>query len=586
MRTVLAELGQLDPTLPEEWEPLLTRLVEFSSVFEAAGKPGEGDADAASRLAVLHDELTGMAERLHEPDAELDDATGARIFATALELVTRLEMSTLFEQTKLDTYGSRTLDWYHVDWRGDDADRARIAEWCQTELGVSVETLERIRADLDERLADARRKARVVETLREEFQLYADAETLRSNIRRLTWFLYPDCHLEAEEIELIVVGTAVFLCIPFEKDELDTGRFKKLSLQEQQPIRSFLRRVNDFRPNQFMNFPVFGFLDGRELDGEYIEELANKAGLDESTMRDEISRLVAILPMKDVDKFLVHDVWGHVWQAAMLDFEHMYQELGRYSERLTLSEDVRSFLGEGLTFGDCLNRGPDGVTLDRDSFRLFVAGELLERIPVSFSAAVAELFADVVEFKFVQTNPDRAHEMPSSSHFKAQPAKLDLLINDIHLYFTSATRVFTDAIGEGRARDGLEDELAERGLSESERERVLAAMTEVWQELAEESLADHIVVGRDDNGVVQGNLYGRLCLNFLSLHRAVCLVVKELESLPVEGTPFRGWLELMLLAVSVFFEEDRAQHLWRMDEYLIEDFLPRVRAFAAALAES
>ena len=40
------------------------------------------------------------------------------------------------------------------------------------------------------------------------------------------------------------------------------------------------------------------------------------------------------------------------------------------------------------------------------------------------------------------------------------------------------------------------------------------------------------------------------------------------------------------LAVSVFFEEDRAQHLWRMDEYLIEDFLPRVRAFAAALAES
>ena len=133
-----------------------------------------------------------------------------------------------------------------------------------------------------------------------------------------------------------------FFCLPFEKDQLTTERFAKLNADEQQPIRDFLARVNRFKQWQFAHFPVFGYLRGEDLDARLLEQLAARCEMDTAEVAREISALTAIIPLQEVDKYVVHDVWGHSWQASMLQFDKMYQQLATFADPLSLRSCVPS----------------------------------------------------------------------------------------------------------------------------------------------------------------------------------------------------------------------------------------------------
>jgi hypothetical protein len=387
----------------------------------------------------------------------------------------------------LDTAGSRTLAVYEADYYGSAEHVQGVYQRLRDGLGLSEADLADLAAVVDRDLADARRMQAVVQALREEFRLEADQPDLRDRIHRFFQAFFPGVPVAADEVDLIVTGTLVFLCLPFEGTDLTTPRFAALSPDQQAPIRAFLEDNRRFTQERFGRFPAFGLCGARRVPPELVARLAERAALGPAQMERELGRLVTILPTAEVDKYVVHDVWGHGWQASMLGFEEMYERMARFADPLALDEAAA--ISTRPTFRSCFRGAGDDLALDEDCLREFIAAELAERLPVALSAALAEMMADVAEFKVIALDPAQAATMPSSSLFKIFPSKLDLTMQDLPFYFNQATKVFRLWAASAKRRQRTVDELVRAGADAQAAARAVAQAARVWEGLASDRFA-------------------------------------------------------------------------------------------------
>lgn len=580
MPAVLTDSTICDSHVPGSWRGVLTDLRAFwelsSSLFNQDALPQVGQV---ADLVELHERLVAESKELLEPEAmrDVDGKDLARLFARSVLLVIHMKESIVADGEVLDTASSRTMPLYEADFYGSpeyaDALRARLAE----RLNLSAGELAAIANGVQLDLADARRKQAVVRALCAEFGLTADAPLLRARVYSCFRALYPDAPLVADEVELIVTGTLIFFCLPYHGEELTTSRFATLSSEEQSAVRDFLGRNGKFYQRRFANFPAFGFLDGERTDPALVARLAERAGLQASEITHELGRLVTILPLAEVDKYVVHDVWGHGWQASMLRFEQMYEELANYADPLSLAEQANSLQGRGMTFGECFQGRGEDLALDPQRFRQFVLGELAERLPVALSAVLAEMMADVAEFKVLALAPGQAESMPSSSLFRIFPSKLDLTLQDLPFYFSQATKVFRLWARSAERRGQTCAELVRAGAAPQAAEKAVQQAATQWEEMAEGLLAPKLDWSEAPDECLQVNVFTRVALNFVGIHRAIIDTYRRLDSLPVDGLPLKSYRDLLVLAASVFFETDRPRNLWRVDEFLSLHFVSLCR---------
>ncbi len=363
-------------------------------------------------------------------------------------------------------------------------------------------------------------------------------------------------------------------------EELNTPTFPSRGQASQKAVREFLRKVNTFRQKQFAHFPVFGFLQGEKLDQIVLERLAASAGMLPREVAHEISRLATILPLADVDEYLLHDVWGHSWQASMLRFETMYEEMARYADQLELNESTILPSGERMTFRDCFRGNGAEFTLDEERFKGFVHAEIAERLPVALSGVLAEMMADAAEYKFLKLHPDKADALPSTSLFKFFPTKLDLTIRDMAFYFSQATKTIRLWAEGTNRQQKTNDELVRNGASSEAANAAVARAVAIWSDLDAWAYAPRLCWKHAPDNRLRVNVMNRVALNFLGVHRAIVDVSRCLDELHPTGLPLHSFRDLMLIGVSVFFEADRAKNLWRVDEYLSLRFVPLCRLLA------
>ncbi|MGE0606771.1 MAG: hypothetical protein AB7O62_06560 [Pirellulales bacterium] len=577
MPAVLTDSTICDTFVPGTWRGVLEDLRAFSAL---QARIDEQD-DAASPMQIaelveLHERLVAKSASLLEPESlsDLGDDDLARLFARGMLLVMRLKDCIAADQEVLDTAGSRTLSALEADFYQSEENTHAVRRLLQERLALSSGDLAALEAEVEHDLADARRKQAIVRALREEFGLSANSPLLRARVFACFQALYPDAPLVADEVELIATGTLIFFCVPFAGSELVTPRYAGLPVEEQAVVRAFLERNGKFYQRRFANFPAFGFLDGDKVDADLLQRLANRAGLSTTDVAGELGRLVTLLPLAELDKYLVHDVWGHGWQASMLRFERMYEELAEYADPLGLAESAKSHLGRGLTFGGCFDGRGDDLLLDEFRFRQFVQGELAERLPVAMSAVLAEMLADVAEFKFIALQPGRAGDLPSSSLLRIFPAKLDLTLQDLPFYFQQATKVFRLWAKSANRRQQTSAALVAAGASSAAAQAAVARAAAIWDELAEGLFSPSLTWSESPDGRLQVNAFTRVMLNFVGIHRAVIDTYRRLESLSTCGLPLKSYRDLLVLSASVFFEADRPRNLWRVDEFLSVKLIP------------
>ena len=195
----------------------------------------------------------------------------------------------------------------------------------------------------------------------------------------------------------------------------------------------------------------------------------------------------------------------------------------------------------------------------------------------AFSAALAEMMADVVEYKLLKAHPGQRDAMPSSSFFKLFPSKLDLTLQDVTRYFEQATEVFRRWAAEPERRRRTCDELVQRGATRPAAEAAVQQALGEWETLARSFYAPQLWWEAAPGGHLRVNAFTRIALNFLGIHRAVVETYRRIEDVPVGTLPLESFKDLLVIGASVFFEADRPRNLWRVDEYLSLRFLPLCR---------
>jgi hypothetical protein len=177
------------------------------------------------------------------------------------------------------------------------------------------------------------------------------------------------------------------------------------------------------------------------------------------------------------------------------------------------------------------------------------------------------MMADVIEYKFLEDNPDKSSLMPSSSAFKELPTKLDLTFQDIPFYFTQATKVFRSFAVKPERQAKIVKQLMADGAEESTAQVAVSRAVELWKRIEANRYSEELQFEFGPGDEISLNVIGRLYLNFASIHASALRCYRAVEGLTPDGSLLWSFRELMLIAASVFFEKAPARNLWRIDEF-------------------
>ena len=297
-----------------------------------------------------------------------------------------------------------------------------------------------------------------------------------------------------------------------------------------------------------------------------------------------LTRMIGFLPIEELDKYLIHDTWGHQWQESLLDFEELYTELSLFNLPLSVMESA-SVLGEHTTFGDAFLKSASGkIHLDPEILTKFIDSELYERSIVAFTPILAEMLADVVEYKFLKLHPEQDHLMPSSSLLKDYPSKLDLTLEDLHNCFERASEAFQTWVDSEEAKQRLHHEICEKfDIQESESNYnelnyILEEAVAICKERLERFYQPEWYWEKTEDNNLKLNAFSFAALNFLRIHTAFLNTYQKLSQLETSY----GFMDALVLAMGTFFEKEPQRHIWQLDRFLTEGFLPRWKKFADA----
>lgn len=583
MPAVLTDTHLADPHVPLAWRGVLEDLrafLELEQQLKTLAAPG-----SAEELKKLHDRVVERSAELLEP-AALNDLPAEEVhrllLRSALTLV-RLKTAVVADQSVLDTAGSRTLGLFEADYFGTPETVAGFVDRVRAVLGLSTEDVRREEAALASDLVDAERKQAIVRALRDEFDLWPDAPGLRAGIARLFQTIYPGAPLPSEEVELVVTSTLVFFCLPLDKkgEALTTDRFAALPPAEKAAVQRFLHEQKRFTQRRFASFPAFGLVECQRLELDFIERIAERARVSAANVIEELPRLMTILPLAEIDKYLIHDVWGHGWQASMLRFDDLYEQIADFAQPLELEEAATTANAVRIGLAECFVGSGEALQLDEAKFRAFAIAEVCQRLPIALSAVLAEMLADVAEYKFLAEHPDQADWLPSSSRLAAYPAMLDLTLADIPFYFSQATKVFRLWMTQESRQKRLIEQLVELGAAPTAACFAVSHAIDAWRQLECGYFRPELSWTEVD-GRLRVNAFTRVVLNFVGLHRTLLATYRDVAAQAPGRLPLKSFRDLFVLAASVFFEADPARNLWRVDEFLTLAFVPFCRRLAEA----
>src|SRR6056297_1551326 len=567
MPAVLTDRNACDDRVPADWEEVLVNLHAFQELEQSLRKRSPTAAQR-QQLLTLHDALVQQSAGLLEPHV-LDDVSEtelAQLFAKSVYLLMKIGACVAAEPPPLDTAGSQTLTRYEADFFASPVHQTELRDALHAISPLTNNELAAIERAVEQDAAAVADKQAIVSAIRTEFHLWEENPNINEATFRCFSALYPNTGFVAGEIRVIVTGMMIFFCIPFKGTELQSERFTTLSDQEKQPVRDFLARLSRFSQWQFAHFPVFGFLRGEDLPAELLQRLSKHSGRELPEVARQLSCLTAIIPLDQIDKYVVHDVWGHGWQASLLKFDNLYTELATYAQPFQL-DDACDQREPRLLFGDCFEQVDGRVDLNHETLIRFVERTITHRLPVALTPVLAELLADVAEFKllsYIAADPDL---LPSSSLMEAFPAKLDLLVQDLHLYFRQATKGFRLWASKPSRQQQTIDALVARGATHASAKHSVDQAVAAWQELAAERFSEQ-PRWRRDGEYLRVNLAARVALNFLGVHRETLHAYERVGTLQLGQRPIKGFRDLLLIGASVFFVQSPERNLGRMDEWL------------------
>ncbi len=580
--------------IPSSWEPVLERLKRFEALTQQIDKAkkeqGTDSTEILKTFYTQHDALmSDTCARLQRALTYCDEATLDTAFVEAVWLALEHYPSLVHhpEIENLDTAGSKIFALFAPDAPGVSDEREKLKTQLQRAFGLDSEMVDRLTRDLSVRTNPLRYRHQIMRSLETRFNLVSNNPKLDADTLQLFQSLYPGAPFQTGEVKLVKTSSALYFCLPTEPREKgqESNTSTAVGSGEHNPSQGptayyekFLRKIWEVEP--FAHFPVFGTFNAEDLDLTLRQEIAADTDLSLELVTSTLTRMIGVLPLAEFDKYLIHDTWGHQWQESLLDFEEPYTALTLFKRPLSLTETA-SVMGEQTSFSDTFVKTEAGtIELDSTKLQQFIDAELYERAIIAFTPILAEMLADVVEYKFLELYPEQAHLLPSSSLLKTFPSKLDLTLVDLRTCFVHASEVFQNWVTSESTQQQLHNEICEKLdiPNDATKHKELSQILNTAVELCKAQLHafyqpewswETVKMGEDS--ALKLNAFSFAALNFLRIHTALIQTYEDLSQIK---TPY-GFKDILVLAMGTFFERNPQQNIWQLDSFLTEAFLPR-----------
>ena len=572
--------------IPSSWEPILERLKRLEGLAQQITKiKKEQHGDSSEIRKTFHAQhnalLADTRSHLKHVPFECDEATLDLAFVEAVWLALEHYPALVHhpEIENLDTAGSKIFTLFTPDAPTSLDLREKLKSALQQAFNLDAATVDRLNRDLSIRVRPLHHRHQIMKSLETRFNLVSDNPKLDADTLQLFRSLYPGAPFEVGEVKLVKTSSALYFCLPTEpiekaqKPEQHAGN--STSQHPKTHYEKFLRKIWEVEP--FAHFPVFGTFNAEALDLTLRQEIVTDTELPLALITATLTRMIGVLPLAELDKYLIHDTWGHQWQESLLDFEVPYTALTLFQRPLSLTETASVF-GTQTSFADTFVKTDAGtIELDPVKLQQFIDAELYERKIIAFTPILAELLADVVEYKFLELYPEQEHLLPSSSLLKAFPSKLDLTLVDLRTCFVHAAEVFQNWVTSASTQQDLHAEICEKldipndTSKHEEVSQILRNAVELCEAQLHTFYQPEWSWEQTEDGYLKLNAFSFAGLNFLRIHTALIQTYKALSKIE---TPYH-FKDILVLAMGTFFEKNPQEHIWQLDSFLTEAFLPR-----------
>lgn len=546
-----------EPTVAASYLPLLRRLDRFDHLNEAQRKRREAGADLdLEMLTEHHDAIHDMALQRAGEGRRIEEQEATEAFVCGMLRALRYRDTVLAGPPLVDLAGSKTLADFAPDIDPTHAEAVRTA--LRDGMGLEPAVFDRLESGLEAELKRVGHRSEIVAALDARFPL----DDPREGPHALFTALFPDHPLAPGEVSLVRTGTSLFFCIPYDEHVL-TAPARERTPAEQADLRAFLERIAQFEQPYLANFPVFGCFHAGQVEPALLDALCSETRLPRNKLIRKLTTMVAVLPTDKLDQYLVHDAWGHQWQALLYDFESRYQDASRYRRPPAYNG------GYGPKHIDLLWAAKKYA--ETGSFEVFdgwIQAAFGHRLLTTLAGLFAEVLADAVEYKYLHQHPEKRTLMPSSSFFKELPAKLDLTLHDLPWYFEMAQKGFGRLAWSTDERGRLTDALRAEGHEDPEQiADALAGRVASW--LDETYRGD--LTFRADGEQVHVNVFARVALHFAQLHASLNALYERLERQPLPDG-FAHFGDALVFTTASFYERDFLANFWTTDDFLEQWF--------------
>lgn len=483
------------------------------------------------------------------------------VWARTTEATLQLQACTIGPAPIIDTLQAATLSAYRADWDGSACDADRLREWMQQRFQISSDTWQHEKEILEVDMQDTRDKSRLIAAIRQLFELDSPTDVQQRNANRFLCRLFPELQGAFAACHVTVSATLFFFALPdlFSDDQTTDIAHAGFTV--------FRSRLKKFKQWQFSQFPMFGFLHGDDVEPYLISQLAELSGLSPVYIRRELGRVIGFLPLTFAERYLVHDVWGHGWQASMLRLEGLYQQLSTFDENFHWNVVVVTEDRTKLRLSDCLQRTLTGWKLHHDRFTHFMHLWIWNRIPTAMAPLVAELVADLFEHKLYWTDPELYPKLQTTSSLPDSPAKIDLMLDDLRLYFKQIVKPLDLFCKRDSQRQAFVADMVSDGINPDDAAAIAAEIQtklETWRtkELASERIQT------ETDAAFEVNLFGYLEHHVALLGAITSVVANKLAHAPTGLAGLRRWNDWFALLIAVYFEQDPTQHFWQLPQFV------------------
>ncbi|MGD1859673.1 MAG: hypothetical protein ACFB0E_06855 [Leptolyngbyaceae cyanobacterium] len=501
-------------------------------------------------------------------------------FVTAASLVSRyFAVGGVGWQGTLD---SLTLRHYQVDavpmhW-GTPAGLSALGDRFQ----LPAANLDTVIGHVDQVDADIAHQRGLIEAVLGTAGVSGDSSPLpKAPFLELFQQLFNGAQVNPDGLDVVFTPTQLYFCVDFPVLEDVRGWGQLCPPEHQTALRELHQQLSSFTFQKFKRFPTFGPCSPVGIRWDWAQIVSDRYNTQFPDLRpmtpeqviQRLSKSVGVLPKKDAEMFLVHDIWGHYWQLLFSEFAGDYDSLADCGEALRADETAYTPMGP-LTCRELFEFAGPRVALRPELARQFFHGEVRQRLGLLFTHLLGELVADIAEFKFTWTNPQAAHQLPSSSAFTDYPANLDLSLADLDFLFLRVLQPLLEIHLSPIEASPLEIQLlAESPLIDLGADQIPRLEVNLKKAIAQlhhcflTEYGDHYLATVES----EDSLFAEIAVNLLHLQNVINALYTDVKFTDQTKIPFQ---DLMIVFISRFCSGDSYAEFWQIDNVLADYFVP------------